>query len=665
MAQKSNKAKSPAAPQPVTAPAADSGNLHVQFFKTPWMPTLLLMAAAFVAWAASISNDFVFFDDDKAILYNKALQSPSFSKFFSGQNLGMFAPMTWIAYWIGKGISGELAWGHHLLGVLLHAANAALAYLVLHKLTGRVWPPFAAALLFAVHPIQAEAVCWAAALSAVLFSTFYLAGLFAWLHWDGSGKKVWYAAALGAFLLACLSKSAAVTFPLMIAAFDAYKGKNWKSTSFWLEKVPFFGLSLLFGLWTFSTRAQEGHDIAATSAVFGAVDRFFMVCQTLLFYPFKLLLPVGYSVAYPFVKTGGTWHWTYFAAPVALAGIGFVTWRYLRHKPAFLLALGLYLIPLAVMLPFRTVGSFELRSDRYAYLSCLGVFYLLALLLDSQRATVKAAALGVGAVVLIALSNMQSTVWKNGVRLFENCVEKTPESALCQCNLAYNELINSNFEKSVKHYTEALAYDPGTVEAYNGRGQAYLNLRKVPEALADFDKAVKAGIVTPKLFLNRGKCKVMMQQWLEAVIDLSKSLELEPKSHEAYFFRALARDKANDHVAALEDYTKSIELNENNVEALVNRAMIYFNAKMFKEAIADQTKALGIAAEQYKPLILNNRATAHLYTGDLDAAITDLDNALKINPQYVRALQTRASVWQKKGDTAKMQADLNAVAKAR
>jgi protein O-mannosyl-transferase len=648
-------------PSTLAEPLAESLP-SMDFFQAKWMPLMALAAAAFVAWAASISNDFVFFDDDKAILYNKALQNPSLGSFFSGQNLGMFAPMTWIAYWLGKGISGEMAWGHHFLGVLLHAFNAAMAFLVLQKITGRNWASFAAALLFAVHPMQAEAVCWAAALSAVLFSSFYLVGLWAWMHWSASSKWGWYGAALVSFLLACLSKSAAVTFSLLIVVFDLYQGKNWRSMSFWLQKAPFFAMSLLFGLWTFSTRAQEGHDIAQSSAVFSAIDRFFMVCQTLLFYPVKLLLPFGYSVAYPFVKSGGNWNWTYFAAPVLLIGLGFLVWKYLRYKPEYLLALSLYLVPLSIMLPFRTVGSFELRSDRYVYLSCIGLFLFLALILESQKKTLRLAGLGIVGIALIALSNLQSTVWKNGVSLFENCVSKTPESALCQCNLAYNQLISNQFDQSIAHYTEALKYDPGTVEAYNGRGQAYFHTRRIPEALADFDKAVAAGIVTPKLFLNRGKCKVMQQQWLEAVVDLKRSLELEPKSHEAYFFRALARDKAGDDVAALEDYTKSIELNSTNVEALVNRAQIYFNARMYKQAIADQTTALNMAIDQYKPMILNNRASAQLYAGDLKAAMDDANNALKINPGYVRALQTRAAIWQKMGNTAKAQEDMRAAA---
>ena len=73
------------------------------FFEKPGLPELALAVAAVVVYAASLGNGFVFFDDDKAILYNKALLNPSFGKFFSGQNLGMYAPFTWLAYWLCHG----------------------------------------------------------------------------------------------------------------------------------------------------------------------------------------------------------------------------------------------------------------------------------------------------------------------------------------------------------------------------------------------------------------------------------------------------------------------------------------------------------------------------------------------------------------------------------
>ncbi|MFN0173078.1 MAG: tetratricopeptide repeat protein [Saprospiraceae bacterium] len=634
------------------------------FLQRAWLPQLALAAVALVVYATSVSNGFVFFDDDKAILYNKALQNPSLGKFFKGENLGMYAPLTWIAYWIGQGLSEKEAWGYHLLALLLHALNAAMVFAFLRRLTGQDWAAFFAALLFAVHPIQVEAVSWAAALSTVLFSTFYLGSLLAYLEWRRSSKMLWLGLSLMAFIAACLSKSAAVTLPLILMAVDYYftmSGRQLTSsrlTTNLLNKIPFLVIALFFGLYTFSTREQEGHNIEASSALFSMGDRFLMVCQTLLFYPFKLLIPLGFSISYPFIKMNGTWGWAYYVAPIALLVLGWVVWKKGRGNPDILLGLALYLLPLTVMLPFRTVGSFELRSDRYVYLSCIGLFFIAGLFLEKIKPEIRNGILVVAAATLAFLAFRQTTVWADGVKLFENCTEKTPESSLCQCNLAYNQLISNDFHGAVKHYSESLKYDPSTVEAYNGRGQAYFQLRKYPEALADFTAAIQAGIVTPKLFLNKGKCLVILNRAAEAVPDLNRSIDLEPKSPEVFYFRAVAHEKGGNIPNALEDYAQAIKLNPNYVEALVNRGLIRTKAEQFGEAVSDYTAALSNATPQVQPMILNNRAFAHLKSGQLAKALEDAEKALKINPNYPFAYNTRAAIFKQMGQAAKAQADL-------
>lgn len=655
MAKKKHKEKRAANPQ-IIAPEAQSPATT-----SPDKPLLLAALLAVVAaavYAISVNNGFVFFDDDKAILYNTALENPSLAKFFRGQNLGMYAPLSWIGYWVGSLISGKEAWGYHLLGLVLHSLNTAVAFLLLRRLLNRQWPALFAAALFAIHPVQVEAVSWAAALSTVLFSSFYLLSALGYLNWKQRPTPLYYAWALSAFVLACLSKSAAVTLPLVLVAMDVYMAKRW-DWKFVVNKAPFFAFSLLFGAYTFMTRAQEGHDIEATSSVFSALDRFWMVCQTILFYPVKLLAPLGFSIAYPFVKTGGAWPWYYYAAPVVLAALSIFIWKKQRSNWDVLLGLALYLLPLSVMLPFRTVGSFELRSDRYVYISCIGLFLLLALLLERLKPAVRHGILAGLTLVLGYLTVQQTKVWKDGIALFSNCVNKTPEASLCQCNLAYSELLSFQFEQSVAHYSAALKYDPSTVEAYNGRGQAYFQLKKIPEALDDFTNAIGAGLVSPKLFLNRGKCLVMLSRPQEALPDLNRSLELEPNAPEAYFFRGLAYEKTGRPDLAIADYTKAIGLNPNDLDALRNRAMLFVGSRQFESAIADFTRALELNPNLV--MIYNIRGYAYFKSGQIDKALSDVNQAIAMNPNYVWAYKTRADIYQQLGQQSKVQADLQMV----
>lgn len=653
------------------APAPEDRTPETQAAETsvpaPWWlagatPYFLPALAAVAAYIGVVQNGFVFFDDDKAILYNQALFQPSLSGFFTGQNLGMYAPVTWIVYWLGVQLSGQEAWGHHLISLLLHAGNATLLFAALFQLFQRPWPALFAAVLFAVHPVQAEAVGWAAATSTVLFAFFYLAAWFYYIRWMRTATLPFLPTSLALFLFAALSKSAAVTLPLLLLATDYFLNKKIERKD-WLSKIPYLLISLAFGLYTFSTRAQEGHDIEASSAAFSALDRFWMVSQTIWFYPFKLLAPIGFSIAYPFAKSGGSWDWTYYAAPVALAAAGFLIWRYWRRVPERLFALSLYLLPLLVMLPFRTVGSFELRSDRYVYLSCAGIFLLAALLLEKLETAIRGAVLACLAGGLAVLGFMQSQVWSDGVSLFRNCVQKTPEAALCQCNLAYNELVRLDFDGAIRHYSETLLLDSSYVEAYNGRGQAYLQRNQPALALADFTAAINAGLSSPKLFLNRGKCLVFLNRAPEAIPDFIRSIELEPNAPEAYFFRGFAREKSGDADLALQDYSTAIQQKPDYLDAYMNRALLHAIAKRNTEAVADYSRALELNPNL--PMALNNRANVLLNMGKPAEALADLDRSIAQAPNYFRAYETRARAWQMLGRADKAAEDLAAAQAAR
>lgn len=625
------------------------------FVGRPWAPGLLVALSALIAYAVTVGNDFVYFDDDQAILNNPMLKNPSLGGFFGGQNLGMYAPITWIGYWLVTVFFGEGAWGFHLASLLIHALNGFLMYQFLRLLTERNWVALAAALLFAVHPVQAEAVCWAAGFSTVLFTTFYIASLAAYVQWRKSNIHAWLYGSIGLFVAANLSKSAAVTLPLALILIDYFIDKK-LIRKFWLSKIPYFIFSLLFGFYTFVTRAREGHDITNDVKDYDLLDRLWMVSQTLLFYPAKLLAPLGFTVSYPFPAPDGPWPWYYYAAPPVLAGLAWLFWTRWRKNPWLVLGIGLYVLPLGVMLPFRTVGSFELRSDRYVYFSAVGLFLLLAYAAERLKPIQRNLALGVVAAVLTFLSIRQARTWENGVALFGNCVRQSPESAMCQCNLGYSELLALDFSNAATHYSEALKLDKSYVEAYNGRGQAYFNLRKVPEALSDFTNALEAGIRTPKLFFNRGRCLVMTGKFTEAIADLNESIVLEPNFQDAYFFRGFAHEKSSNLDAAIKDYQEAVRIAPNYVQALVNLGVLLMNAERYEESIESFSRA--IEQNPNMEMIWNNRAFAYFKTEKYGMALSDADKAIEINQKYAKAYQTRAQVLEKLGKPDKAASDL-------
>src|SRR5690606_18603850 len=115
-------------------------------------------------------------------------------------------------------------------------------------------------------------------------------------------NKFHYFLTLLFFILSCLSKVTAVTFPVVIIFMDGYKNKNLKLSSFW-NKAPFFVISIIFGLIAMNTREDAGH-LSDLSLDFSLIDRVFLIAYSILFYPFKLLIPSKLSAFYPYPTLG-------------------------------------------------------------------------------------------------------------------------------------------------------------------------------------------------------------------------------------------------------------------------------------------------------------------------------------------------------------------------
>ncbi|MBN8680613.1 MAG: tetratricopeptide repeat protein [Chitinophagales bacterium] len=663
MSKKKTPPQSPKQPQrpekPEESSVAESTPVSGGFqFEPAWLWAVVLTVVTVMAYYISLDNGFMVFDDDKAIRYNNLIKNPTFRGLFMANNLGMYAPITWCGYALVYALAGESASAFHTFSLLLHIGCVLSVFTLMRMLQSRAEVAFFTALLFALHPMQVEATSWIAGQSALTFSLFYLLSLMAYVQWQNSQRALFFGLSIVAFLLSVLSKSAAVTLPVLLLALDWYKNGTVTLKNV-LAKAPYFVVSLIFGLYTFSTREAEGHDLVVSSSAYNLFDRFLMVCHSLLFYPVKLLLPFKLSIFYPMQKTDGVWSIDYYLAPLALAAIGWAAWKYGRRDRVIGLAALWYLIPLAVMLPYVSVGTFEMRSDRYVYISSVGFFLLLVYLAQRIPAEIRRGAL-IGMALLFGFLTLErSQVWNNEVSVFRDCVDKYPDAPLCNCNLAYGELLNLEFEPSVQHYTKALALDPSYVEAYNGRGQAYFQLKKFPEAFSDFDNAIKAGIVTPKLFLNRGKCHVILSRPAEAIPDLAKSLELEPRNPETWYFKAVAEGKTGDLAGALKDYSKAIELNPQYVEALVNRGLMYFNEQKYDEAIADYTSALSVRPDII--IARNNRAMAYLSKGMLNEALADVNKSIEAQSNYPKSYETRAKVYTLMGKTAEAAKDLEKV----
>ena len=182
----------------------------------------ILLAVAALVYGNTLWNQFVF-DDEAYIIRNKPVTNPCIQGFFTPvKATGVFRPLGFASFAVEWKITGGKPTLFHADNLLLHVVVTLLFYLVLQKLLESVPHgtkiAFAAALLFAVHPIHTEAVAWITGRSELFAAAFVLA---AWLlHLED-----WPLFSLLCFALALLSKESAVELLPLALLGDYLRGK--------------------------------------------------------------------------------------------------------------------------------------------------------------------------------------------------------------------------------------------------------------------------------------------------------------------------------------------------------------------------------------------------------------------------------------------------------
>lgn len=500
-----------------------------------WLPWIL-SGVAFLLFASGFQNEMLAIDDHTATVNNPAVTD---FKLFSDFNLGMFAPVTWFGYSIAYLLGEESSFWYHFLSAAVHAVNVWLVFHLFRDLGSNTTAAAFIAFLFGIHPLQVESVAWIAGFSTPLFVCFSLVSMRYYIRYTGEdamGRSYWLS--LGAFLLACLSKSAAVTLPLTLLVLDWWlKRPIGKKTL--MEKVPFFLLALGFGALTLISRQHDSPlDQPADFSVF---DRFLMACYSVLFYWKKILFPTGLSIWYPFEKQNGGWHWMYYASPAVLAGILFFAWKSRGKMPFLWWGILFYLSAIVLSLPWATLGTFEMRFDRYNYMPILGILSILVALpayFSEHKPTwvnTTWVLLSAAAVVWLLAAGLRVRDWRSTRTLIDSALATTGDNF----GKAYlwRGIVLADDEKyndAIQDFNRAITINPSLYEAYKQRGNLMGPMKNYEQALADLNIYLEKNPTAAPEYYNRGLSLVNLGKDAEALADFNKCIELDPTFERAY-----------------------------------------------------------------------------------------------------------------------------------
>ena len=353
--------------------------------------------------------------------------------------LGLYRPVTVLTYrWTYDRVGLDAA-AFHVVNAVLHGLACGLVVLFAAALGAAATAAGVAGLLFAVHPVHAEAVAWIVGRAEILALLFSLLAALAWGTPDGPrpSRRAVLAAIL--FAAAALSKETALPLPAFLVALDALRRPRPALGSVVRRALPLALVCVAIVALRYAVLGRFGPDTPPFTplAELTPLDRIRLAVvipgRALL----ALLWPQSLSIHYEVDDLGGVMPVLIGAA--TLGAIGFISFRAWRTG-AGPVARGaaLFLVALLPFLHLVPIGA--IYADRFLYLPSAGFLIAIsgAVLSRDGRAS---APRTIAAIVVIAvfagLTIVRNDAFRTNFTLWRDAEQKDPSAALPAYQLGY------------------------------------------------------------------------------------------------------------------------------------------------------------------------------------------------------------------------------------
>ncbi|MBK8490695.1 MAG: tetratricopeptide repeat protein [Saprospirales bacterium] len=580
-----------------------------------WAGLAVIILVTFAIYAPSLQNEFINLDDPGYVTGNPYIQeltAKNIGKLFTEPLAGYYHPVTMLSLALDYRVSGPEPYTFHLVNLLLHVANTILVFFFIYLLSHRkVVAALFTALFFAIHPMHVESVVWVAQRKDLLYTFFFLPAMISYLYFVRGKSSRYYWIALGLFVLSLASKPAAGILPFILLLTDYLEGrkKEWKLL---VEKIPFFALSILTAVLTWSAQSQ----LISYNKPHSFFEKMLYSSYGMLEYAVKCIVPFRLSAFHPYPLPGQSLGWMFIAAPFVLLTLAVLVYLFLKkNKPTIFGLLFFVFSILLVLQLFADVPA--LTAERFTYLAYIGLLFPLGMLVAQalKREPGKNPVYGIvaGVIVLIGagiFANQAAErvkIWKNSASLWTNVIQQYPNNAPD----AYNNrglvfFSQERIEEALADYNQAISMDSTYHLPILNRGTLYLSTGNYEEALEDLNKGLALAPDYEKGYINRAGVFLKTQRFEDAVRDYDKVLELNPEIAQIYYLRGYAKMSLGRNPEALEDLNKAIELNDRVGNYYLYRSYAYNFMGNRQQAREDAIMAQQLGAADMDQEYLNS-----------------------------------------------------------
>lgn len=607
-----------------------------------WLAALFVTLAVLAIYARTVTFGYINLDDPTIFIHNPYLRGLTWANLRQilspGATLpgeGLYIPLFYLITLVEFTLFDGHPWILHATNVGLHLGCCLMVLILLRRWLRDDRAATLAALLFALHPLQVEAVAWTMGRKDTLATLGALVAIWCYLRFREQGQARWFVLAMVAWVLGLLGKPSILLLPLVLAALDRWRGVHWQLADlgraalmlvialliYWLNRSPGEG----------STHWPDYTWLALLGVVGGWVQRFLLLAPIEFYYLKRdALAPTALTL------------WRVVPALVLLA------WCFiaLRHRwPRCLI--GILLIAVA-MAPTATVLFSQrdfVTADRYGYLAMVGACFAVGAGLRAVAGRWRHLYLCVLVLVLLG-STIRSaatvTAWQDSQAMWERILAQTPDHPVAL--VAYGNWLDDqgNQPAAAQYYKLALQADFHQHLAHTNLGQLLLQAGRPAQAARHCRYALAISPDHVDARYNLALALSQLGRWSAAAEQAQLVLTRAPDHDRARYVLGMALVERSRYDEAEPHLRQVATADPGFVGTYLELGNLYLQTGRLPEALAAYGRALELDDALPAPYI--GLANVLLAAGQPQDALTPLTHALQRFPELAQLhrLQARA-----------------------
>ncbi len=641
-----------------------------------WTAALALAIVIVAVYCQSLNAPFIF-DDNATILANDsivALWPPVGSVEHPGPlrppaplpTAGR--PLVNLSLAVNYLLGGSAPAGYHVVNVLIHFGSALLLWAIVRRtlclphFAGRFessasWLALGVSLVWALHPLQTEAVVYTTQRTELMVAMFYLVTLYCSLrYWCADGfstqRAIWLTLAVVACLAGMASKEVMVSAPVIVLLFERTFIAGSMSKALRRSWPLYAGLASTWLLLLLLNMNGPRGDSAGFQGGPSLISYWLTQSQVLLMYLKLVVWPAPLLVHYqlPYLQTFAE-AWMYVVPALLLVIVTLVLlWR---NQPAGFLGACVF----AILAPTSVVPIItEVAAERRMYLplAALVVLFVVGSYLVVQsllRRSVSArqsptgsrlpSALTVSAVFVVALmcgvvSTKHLSAYNDPISLWREVIWHEPNNFVAHGNLGGLLVVDDNCQtEAIEELRTALSLKPDYPDALANLGLGLTHIGRLPEAIDVLQRALKLQPDYTVALNDLGIAYVHAGRLPEAVATLEAVLAHQPDNFNALNNLGLAFTEMGRPAEAIKHLEHALRVEPDNANARNNLGRALTGAGRLTDAIVQLEAARALTPTD--PIVLNNLGFALMQLGRLQEAIANFQQSLQARPDYADA----------------------------